>query len=783
MDRQLIKRRDLAAARHDAALQMDPTRTSTAFKTELAGVVQDLTAICKEADRDDADPVEVAKTYRWLGDAYFDLGGAKESGPLSLGASQYERAEALLAQEQAPVEVAKLQFNYANTLRGLSNGTDLGLLEAAETRYEAAAKAFRANRLADLAGVVDQQLASLRPQLTIARQLGRLTTGTKAIEANLKQAGNDPGRLEQALTEAKKLFATTKGVGLEQAVDEAILAISEMALQHPERTRGGNQKLELLKQMSDAIKLMTRDLQAQRVGGKDSSSGLVLTALVQRLQADSASGKVSGERKQQLEQILQQAEQVERMPDGDLDAMQRKVAASRALVSAMLVYVNRVSAPPLPPETPSIYLRGDAMLQRLQRRLMAEKTAAMAPQDEAQAAIDLLLRSMKAGARLREFATDVNAAIRIDEEVWALAAEVQRFSLRRHLMLVEPTFQTAPAAADPRSVFVSGAAELDAAARMLHETGDIVLMPAAQGGDYAGARWNQLWSATCAAFDLGVEPGPILAQVCYELGLALAIGKPSVVIVRPGQTPPFDVALKPMAFVGRAKADAATLMEGLSHALSEPIWGGAEAGLDRGRKETLAFLLRRHGEQMKRGTLPVATRMAEERLDDAIGFRQAVDSVLGLLGAAAPLAILPAWPAAYPDSTAPPQCFHVTPFVPTWGSATRSLAEQVCTENGWQYRRGDESDEQRIIRGIWEEIAVASAVMVDITGLNPNVALELGLAHVMGKETLVVAQKANTPKWFPAIEKIQVHSYSVKQGKLVGLGEVLSEFLRKHAPR
>ena len=102
--------------------------------------------------------------------------------------------------------------------------------------------------------------------------------------------------------------------------------------------------------------------------------------------------------------------------------------------------------------------------------------------------MDLLFRSMKAGARLREFAANIGAAPRIDEEVWGLAAEAHRFSRRRHLMLVEPNFQTARGAPDPRSVLVSGGKELEAAARILDQAGDIVLVSPAQGDDYMQAR-------------------------------------------------------------------------------------------------------------------------------------------------------------------------------------------------------------------------------------------------------------------------------------------------------
>lgn len=153
MDPNLRIRRDQAAARHDAALARD--------SAELEGVVTELQAVSSAADRRCADAVEVAKTYGWLGDALFDLGRGSDRTLLVRGPRDYERAEPLLATELAPVEQAKTVFSYANTMRGLSEGRDVPLLEAVEARYEAALAAFRAHRLPQLASAVEACVVGL----------------------------------------------------------------------------------------------------------------------------------------------------------------------------------------------------------------------------------------------------------------------------------------------------------------------------------------------------------------------------------------------------------------------------------------------------------------------------------------------------------------------------------------------------------------------------------------------------------------------------------------------
>lgn len=39
---------------------------------------------------------------------------------------------------------------------------------------------------------------------------------------------------------------------------------------------------------------------------------------------------------------------------------------------------------------------------------------------------------------------------------------------------------------------------------------------------------------------------------------------------------------------------------------------------------------------------------------------------------------------------------------------------------------------------MWDGICTADFVLTDITGLNPNVSIELGMAHALGRNTLVV---------------------------------------------
>lgn len=176
----LMARRDRAADRHDEAKRRDPTQTSPQFAAEARAVMEELDAICRAMDPGVSDPAELAKAYRWLGDAWFDVAHGHDRAALLRGVTAYRRAEALIAGTDAPVEAAKLAFNYANTLRALAAGNPT-LLQAAMRRYRTAAGVFRGHGLADLVARAETQLAILEPQIGLARGFAQQGVRTVSV--------------------------------------------------------------------------------------------------------------------------------------------------------------------------------------------------------------------------------------------------------------------------------------------------------------------------------------------------------------------------------------------------------------------------------------------------------------------------------------------------------------------------------------------------------------------------------------------------------------------------
>ncbi len=63
-------------------------------------------------------------------------------------------------------------------------------------------------------------------------------------------------------------------------------------------------------------------------------------------------------------------------------------------------------------------------------------------------------------------------------------------------------------------------------------------------------------------------------------------------------------------------------------------------------------------------------------------------------------------------------------------------------------RRADDiKSNKAIIQDIWKSICEARLIVADLSGLNPNVMYELGIAHTLGKETVLIYQRGREVKF------------------------------------
>jgi hypothetical protein len=86
--------------------------------------------------------------------------------------------------------------------------------------------------------------------------------------------------------------------------------------------------------------------------------------------------------------------------------------------------------------------------------------------------------------------------------------------------------------------------------------------------------------------------------------------------------------------------------------------------------------------------------------------------------------------------------FVVMQFGEPYDSLYREVIKPVSQEMGFKAVRGDDVFRPGIIlQDIWRDIVSSDVIIAEITPANPNVFYELGLAHAMGKQTVLLANR------------------------------------------
>jgi len=97
-------------------------------------------------------------------------------------------------------------------------------------------------------------------------------------------------------------------------------------------------------------------------------------------------------------------------------------------------------------------------------------------------------------------------------------------------------------------------------------------------------------------------------------------------------------------------------------------------------------------------------------------------------------------PPRYPSESV--QCFLVMPFSATHSEALHACVKNACHAHGIHLVRGDDSLVPKdIVDHIWVCLNEADFVIADISGHNPNVYYELGIAHTLAKPVLLLTSQ------------------------------------------
>lgn len=396
--------------------------------------------------------------------------------------------------------------------------------------------------------------------------------------------------------------------------------------------------------------------------------------------------------------------------------------------------------------------------------------------DKPGTAWDLMVRLGRLVTEVHASASDDDALIGLEaDRARTLANEVRLYARREHLGLARPVWSQRGVVVDPNTLFFSGPAAVGntlahyAARRRLF----VNARPRA-GADIAEARWSELARASLAIFDIS-ERDP---QVFYELGVALGLGTEILLVARAGTAAPFDIAQN-VCHYDDANLLAAFFDQHIDEAMyGVQVMGGQGSCLE----ATLVF-----AEQSAQpaaasdSRLRIALQLLRKALADPLQFRAALNNFNSALNGSRFVVVTPRWPLSYALGGRP-RCFIVMPFAKEMEATQRTYRAigDECARIGVDTIRGDVAVGQEIIRSICEETGRASHVLVDLTGFNPNVCLELGIADLLGKKTLLIGLAGTETRLFPNIAKRRCHPYGERgwdDGQFAG---VVQRFL---APR
>lgn len=689
-----LRHREALIARSDAALERWPDRTGPGFTSEMAAVADGLEALGQATPLSERDAVEAARTWRWAGNAYFDLGAGKERRALEHAARAYRKAENALeaaAEAADAVDWVKLNYCFGKVLLQLSEGQDAGLANEAFTRLRAALTQARLH--------MPDGVESVREELATAQQIVTLL--------------GEAGHLDRRMAQLKD------GLGLADAGEPMHV------LRKPERAAE-------VKHISSMFDLLNQQFEKEKPS-LDPTRQAGLSSLMQRLQGVVGSTTSEG---LSLEAMMANR--------GKIDALKRELSP-------------QARNPSLKGPGAAQGSRGGRLLAALQELKMFVGAAGMAPNSSAEmreAAMELFARLGRLTTWVSQAGDDTATLDKLErDQARALAHEVRLYAARRHPLLAQPVWPRGEATIDPNRIFFAGGLRMrKELAGALMFSGLELAVDAPAGADVATHRWQELQSSNVAVFDLSEAQ----AQVYYELGIALTIGTQILLIAADETEIPFDIAQNVSRY-----SPGDTLRPWLANEVHTAIYGlQVRGGKESSLAATLDYAQRVATGEPDNPLLAVALKVMRAAGDDPIKFRNALTTFNAYLGTGQHELLQTRWPGLYPDPRAR-RTFAVMPFRRE-REAAYAVIEASARQAGVEPVRGDQADGQEIIESIWHEICRATHVTVDISGFNPNVCLELGMADALGRPTLLIGEQGTerlVKAALPAVAKRRCQPY------------------------
>jgi len=520
------------------------------------------------------------------------------------------------------------------------------------------------------------------------------------------------------------------------------------------------------------------------------STADTIEMLQQGLRSAEGAGEMTPERRAKLDAALASFNQ--HVAGGDSADLGQQIASLNAMQTAMND-VNEARLDPSNAGTLALDSYAALVLAKLEptfRSLLQTQETSL-PSAESAELIDLsFTRQPRLRSALYASVSDARARTVEAEMARDFAVDVNRWLRRHHITLAEPYWPTSRVDQCATCIYYSGTqtvAQLVCAAVDDYQMG-LDISFGSGSGTSALNRWHDIRAAAVCVFDFvdfqrawpTARKVPY-GQAAYDLGIALTLGRPIVVIGSPNAYVPFDVDVEVTEVSGSNwnAHDAKVVSSAIDAAYYQPQRMGGQSSV----AETISEIRQRHlDEPNPLVSVGLAQLPSDSSVDtiDATRTAAIIESAMLALGEGAPVLLQPSWEGHYPHARS---CFHITGFGIERAERVKQLVRESCEQQASPliYLRGDDATDANIIRSIWEEICRASHVVVDISDLNLNALIELAIAHVLGRPALIITQDPSGSPTIPSLAKARRLRYRFDTEGEAALWAALWRFLGDRA--
>ena len=194
MTRTQLRHRDRLLARHETILDQCSDRSGKTFQREMASLTHEFESLAREADAARGDRLERARTWRYVGNAYFDLANGQSAEQLNHAAAAFQKSEALLQDIDAAIDNMKLDLCYGQALLHLfrlSEGKEPGFAEQARLRH-ASALAIAETKMPDQVESLKAALAQAEQAIALLHGAENLSGKITELERQIASSGSSP---------------------------------------------------------------------------------------------------------------------------------------------------------------------------------------------------------------------------------------------------------------------------------------------------------------------------------------------------------------------------------------------------------------------------------------------------------------------------------------------------------------------------------------------------------------------------------------------------------------